>query len=129
MCLVEPYLPGRRGKPPTIERMDYADAVIMCAVILAVGVGISWIWQNHKLNEEFRKLRVWMRKKKLTGTVVKKKKSIFKSYHNRLVTDLEGELEIIEIDKAESEQFNVGDTFQIEIEEHTNTVLHILKEN
>jgi len=38
-------------------------------------------------------------------------------------------LEIIKIDKAESEQFNVGDTFQVEIEEHTNTVLNILKEN
>jgi len=129
MCLVMPYLPGRRGRGPLIERMDYADAVIMYTVILVVAVGISLLWQNDKLNKEYRQLRASMRKKKLSAKVVKKKKSIFKSYHNRLITDLEGELETIEIDKAESEQFNVGDTFQIEIEEQTNTVLNIFKEN
>jgi len=70
MCLVMPYLPGRRGKPPMIERMDYTDAVIMCAVVFTLAIGISWIWQNHKYNEEFRKLRAYMRKKKLTTSLI-----------------------------------------------------------
>ncbi len=127
-CLVVPYLPGKRGRKRMIDRMEYDEAVLQFAIIwLLVLIGV-WIWNNYKVNKQFRENRKFLRKKIIIASVRTKKKSIFKSYENIIETNLEGELEAIEVGKQQSSKFNIGDNLKIEIEEQTNTVLKIENE-
>lgn len=124
ICLIAPYIPSRKRKR-MIDRMDYNDAVLQFAIFwILVIIGV-WIWNNYNSKKQFLKHRKFLRKKKLIALVKEKKKSIFKSYKNNLITNLEGSLKKIRIAKEQSNNLKIGDEIRIEIEEHTETVLTI----
>ncbi len=56
-----PYLPGRRGRPPMIERMEYSDAVFQSAFIFFSILLISFYFiisrKKNKINELDRKYK------------------------------------------------------------------------
>jgi len=59
--IYSPYLPGRKGRPPMIERMEYSDAVLQSAFIFFSILLISFYLiisrKRNKINELDRKYK------------------------------------------------------------------------
>ncbi|WP_339882541.1 hypothetical protein [Polaribacter vadi] len=55
--LYSPYLPGRRGRPPMIERMEYSDAILLSAFIFFSILFLSFFFliSKKKINDLERK--------------------------------------------------------------------------
>lgn len=127
ICLVAPYFPSRRGRERMIDKMDYEDAILQCAIIWLLVLIAFWIWNNYKTRKQFVKSRRFLRKKKINAIVKGKEKSIFKTYKNVLKTNLGNQLASIQISENQSMRINIDDEVEIEIEEQTSTILNIEK--
>ena len=58
-----PYIPGRRGRPALIERMEYHEAVIFGFVVMTITLSIFYFWKMDNLKKRLRELKL---KKHLT---------------------------------------------------------------
>ena len=127
VCLIMPYIPGRRGRGPMIDRMPYWDAVLQMSIFwIAALIGV-WIWNYFKTNSPYAANRKHLKKKKEIGKVISKSKSFLSSFENTLTTNLKGHLKEIKIDKDEAQLLSTGDNVEIEFEEHTKTILKVVK--
>ena len=123
--LIVPYLPGRRGRPSMVERMDYQDAVLLVAVLFTGALLLVYIRNYIRANRTFKKDRIFFSRRQVVVRVKRKSRTWLKSFDNILETDHQDRLGKIEINKEQSTQIKVGDELDLEIEEYTNTVLHI----
>lgn len=53
-----PFLPGRRGRVPLIDRMEYHEAVIFGFVIMAITLSIAYGFKKENLKKNLRALQV-----------------------------------------------------------------------
>jgi len=127
ICLAMPYIPGRRGRGPMIDRMPYWDAVLQMSIIWILALIGVWICNYLKSKNQYSRNRRFLKKKILKGVIVNKSKGKFKSYDNIIETNLDNEFSKMELENDESNNFNVGDKFELEFEENTKTILSIIK--
>ena len=127
ICLIMPYIPGRRGRVPMIDEMPYWDAVWRMSIIwILVLIGV-WFRNYFKTRNQFSASRKYLRRKNKRGVAIGKSKSLFSRFDNKLSTNIEGKLKEIKIEKEESQSLKVGDKIEIEFEEHTMTIFKIEK--
>ncbi len=53
-----PYIPGRWGRPPLIERMEYHEAVIFGFIVMSITLSIFYSWKMDKLKKKLRELKL-----------------------------------------------------------------------
>ena len=127
ICLIMPYMPGRRGRGRMIDSMEYEEAVLQFGIIwLLTLLGVS-IWNNYKTNKQFSDNRIFFRKKSETTIIKLKSKSAFSRFDDLIITELKGKLKSIKIDKDQSKKFEISDQIKIEYEEQTSTILKLEK--
>jgi len=127
ICLVMPYIPGRSGREPMIERMPYWDAVLQMSIFWILALLGVWVWNYFRSKRQFARNRQFLKKEIKTGNILNKTKGIFKSYDNYIETNIDNELGKLEIEKYESPDYSIGDKIEIEYEEHTKAILRIRK--
>ena len=56
LCLIMPYIPGRRGRGPMVDSMPYWDAVLLISIFwFATLIGVL-VWNYFKSNSQFLSL-------------------------------------------------------------------------
>ena len=53
-----PYIPGRQGRQPLIEKLEYHEAVLFYFIIMAITLSIFYLWKMNKLKKELRELKL-----------------------------------------------------------------------
>lgn len=127
ICLIMPYIPGRRGRGPMIDKMPYSDAVLQASIIWFLALIGVWIWNYFKTQNQFSKNRKFLKKKNIEGLIVDKSKGFMDSFKIEITTNLEHGLNSFKIEKEEFRKFNVGDYISIDFEEHTKTIFKVYK--
>jgi len=128
ICLIMPYIPGRRGRGPLIDRMPYWDAVLQMSLIwFATLIGV-WIWNYLKTKKQYSENKIFLKKTNEIGEITGKSKSFFSTYANKIITNLEGDLGIMKIEKKESQSLNIGDKVEVIYEQQTKTIFEINKQ-
>ena len=127
ICLIAPYLPGRKGRGSMVETMGYEKAVLYFSLFW-IGINL-FVWFSHKskTNKEFSENRKFLRRKNVKTVVKRKSRTAFSFFDNILMTELDGNLKTIQIKREESESIKIGEEIQIEYEEQTNTILKLEK--
>jgi hypothetical protein len=127
LCFLAPYFPGRRGNGRLIDKMEYDDAIIYFGIIWFISILGITIWNKFKTEKQFNQLRRFLKKEIIISKVLQKKKGFLKNYENKLITQLDNELKVIEIEREFSEKISVHDKIELKIEKNTNTILSIEK--
>ena len=125
ICLLAPYLPGRKGRDSLAEKLGYEYAVLIFTVFWIILLISLTLWNGYNIERQMKEYRKFLRKRILKARIKNKQRGIFKSFANIAKTDLEGELSRIELDKAQSNEINKGDEVIIEVEEHTKAILNL----
>ena len=58
LLFIYPYLPGRRGRPASIETMEYNDAILFTGIIWIIVIPLSYFWKKEKFNKKIRALNL-----------------------------------------------------------------------
>jgi len=127
ICLAIPYIPGKRGRGPMIDRMPYWDAVLQISIIWILALMGIWIWNYFKSINQLSQNRRFLKKKILIGDINNITKGNFMSFKNYIETNIDNEFDKLEVGKDELINYKIGDKVEIEFEEHTKTVLRITK--
>ncbi len=53
-----PYIPGRRGRQPLIEKLEYHEAILFYFVIMAITLSLFYLWKMNKLKKKLRELKL-----------------------------------------------------------------------
>lgn len=58
LLFIYPYMPGRRGRPPLIETMDYTHAIIFIGILWAIVIPLSYFWNKENHRKKIKALKI-----------------------------------------------------------------------